>query len=214
VNTDPNAVRDLFASHYFIFAFLASLGTLQIAVSNSGIRGLWLTPHRGMTRWLGVALIITGIVIFFLQPMWVEGPWAAGSVEADSITREIGTASWSELAGARNVNDIHGGLDGNKQAKWFPLAAILAFAVSALIGTVNVKTLRNLELSSPSDSPTAAATPATDDGLAGLTNRPYLANLLISFRNFKADIPKVWRTGLDSADRWSLFKMIFGRNSN
>jgi len=214
VNTDPIAVRDLFASHYFVFAFLASLGTLQIAVSNSGMRGLWLTPHRGMTRWLGVALIVTGIVIFFVQPMWVDGPWAAGSVQADSITREIGTSSWSELAGARNVNDIHGGLDGNKQAKWFPLAAILAFVISALIGTVNVKTLRKLESSSSSDSPTDTATNAIDDGLGGLANRSYFENLPVSFRNFKSDIPKVWRTGLDSADRWSLFKMIFGRSSN
>jgi hypothetical protein len=211
VNTDPNTVRDLFASHYFVFAFLASLGTLQIAVSNSGIRGLWLTPHREMTRWLGVALIVTGIVVFFLQPMWVEGPWAAGSVQADSVTREIGIASWGELAGARNVNDIHGGLDGNKQAMWFPLGAILAFVVSALIGAVNVKTLRSLESSDENDSPTAAQ---TDDGLAGLVNRSIFANLPASFRNFKSDIAGVWRSGIESADHWSLFKMIFGRSSS
>jgi hypothetical protein len=211
VNTDPNAVRDLFASHYFIFAFLASLGTLQIAVSNSGIRGLWLTPHRGMTRWLGVVLNITGIAIFFLQPMWVEGPWASGSVQADSVTREIGTASWSELAGARNVNDIHGGLDGNKQAKWFPLASALAFAVAALIGAVNVKALGSLETSSTGSS---QKNTETEDGLGGLVNHSIFVNLPVSFRNFKSDIPNVWRNGLESADRWSLIKMIFGRSSN
>ncbi|MBN4064742.1 hypothetical protein JYU04_03295, partial [Dehalococcoides mccartyi] len=83
MDTDLYTVRGLFAGHYFLFAFLASLGTLQIATANSGTRGLWLIPHAGVTRILGIALILIGIAIFFTQPMWVEGPWAAGSVEAD-----------------------------------------------------------------------------------------------------------------------------------
>ena len=69
MNTDPMVVRDLFAGHYFLFAFLANLGTLQIAVSNAGTRGLWLTPHAAMTRLLGITLILTAIAVFFLQPL-------------------------------------------------------------------------------------------------------------------------------------------------
>jgi hypothetical protein len=202
----------MFASHYFLFAFLASLGTLQIAVANSGIRGLWLTPHRQVTRWLGVTLILTGIVLFFVQPMWIEGPWAAGSVEADSVTREIGTASWDELPSARNVNDIHGGLDGTKQAIWFPLAAILAFIVSAIAGSVSLKILKAGENSLVAGSRSTPNNEETD-GLAGLVDRSYFANLPISFNSFRADIGKVWRSGIRSSDRWSFIRMISGRSS-
>jgi len=209
VSTDPETVRDVFASHYFLFAFLASLGTLQIAVANSGTRGLWLTPRRLVNRWLGVALILAGIGLFFLMPLWIEGPWADGSVQADSITREWGQARWGELAGARNVNDIHGGLDGTKQAIWFPLAAILAFAVSAVIGALNIKILNRGELAASEASSTA-----NDGGLAGLEKHSYFATIPVSLRNFWAEIVGIWRAGLQSADRWSLFKMIFGRSSN
>lgn len=203
MNTDPMAVRDLFAGHYFLFAFLASLGALQIAVSNSGIRGLWLTPHAGMTRILGFALILTGIAVFFLQPLWVEGPWAAGSVEADSLTREWGKASWSELAGARNVNDIHGGLDGVKQTGWFGLAVILAFFVSAIVGTLSMKILSAAESGNA-----GTGTDSDTDGLEGLSNRSYLSNLPISWRNFRADIRELWRDELAKTDRWSLMRML------
>lgn len=209
MSTDFETVRDVFASHYFLFAFLASLGTLQIAVANSGTRGLWLTPRCLVTRWLGVALILTGIAIFFLQPLWIEGPWAGGSVEADSISREWGQARWGELAAARNVNDIHGGLDGTKQAIWFPLAAILAFVVSAMIGALNIMILNRGELDR---SETRSS--LNEDGLAGLEKHSYFATLPVSLRKFRADIGGVWRTGLQAADRWSLFKIIFDRSSN
>lgn len=210
MNTDPSVVRDLFVSHYFIFAFLASLGTLQIAVANAGTRGLWLTPHGGMTRWLGVVLILTGIAIFFLQPLWVEGPWAAGSVEADSLTRGWGKASWEELAGARNVNDIHGGLDGVKQAMWFPLAAILAFLVSALVGSLSIRVISAAENAGGTKSDLSGE----EDGLAGLANRSYFSNLPRSYRNFSSDISDTWRNGVAKADRWSLMKMLFGKGDS
>ena len=208
MTTDPVAVRDVFASHYFLFAFLASLGTLQISATISGARGLWLTPHRMATRWLGIVFIITGILVFFGQPLWIDGPWAAGSVEADSATRGWGQANWDELAGARNVNDIHGGLDGSTQATWFPLAAILAFATSAVLGFVN------LRVSKSGDSTSAGPQAMSDQpgGLAGLAERSFFANLPISWRTFRSEIAGVWTGGLDSADRWSVFRSIFGRS--
>ena len=209
MSTDLETVRDVFASHYFLFAFLASLGTLQIAVANSGTRGLWITPRRLVTRWLGIALILSGIALFFLMPLWIEGPWADGSVEADSISREWGQARWGELAGARNVNDIHGGLDGTRQAIWFPLAAILAFAVSAVIGTLNIRILNRNNVSASGAKP-----PRSEDGLAGLENHSYFTTLPVSLRKFRTDIGGVWRSGLQAADRWSLIKVIFGRSSN
>jgi len=209
VNTDPEIVRDVFASHYFFFAFMASLGTLQIATSNSVIRGLWLIPHRRLTRWLGVALILAGIAVFFAQPLWIEGPWAAGSVEADSVSREWGQADWGDLGGARNVNDIDGGLDGTKQAIWFPLAAILAFAVSAVVGTLSVKILMK---DAASDATAKDNDLEITGGLAGMVLRSYFANLPDSLRSLRSEIVDDWRTGLHAADKWSLFRMIFGRS--
>ncbi len=208
MNTDPMVVRDVFASHYFLLAFLASLGTMQVAVTISGARGLWLTPYRAMTRWLGIVLIVTGFLIFFAQPLWIEGPWAAGSVEADSVSREWGQADWADLAGARNVNDIHGGLDGTRQAIWFPLAAVLAFATSALAGALNLRVFKRAE--DPAGRPGKDDSDA--DGLAGLADRSYFSNLPVSWRKFRSEVADVWRTGLASADRWSVFKVILGRS--
>lgn len=208
MNADPATVRDMFTGQYFLFAFLLSLGTLQIAVTISGIRGLWLTPHPTVTRWLGIALIVTGIVIFFAQPMWVEGPWAAGTVEADSVSREMGLADWNELAGARNVNDIHGGLDGVDQAAKFPIAAALAIIVSAVVGALNVRIL----MSGRNAGDSAGTGNAVLDGLGGMMYRSYFSNLAPSWRLFRAEITEVWRTGIASADRWSVIKIIFGKS--
>lgn len=208
--TDPTVVRDAFASHYFLFAFLASLGTLQIAVTISGARGLWLTPHPVVTKWLGIALIVAGVLVFFAMPLWIEGPWEAGSVEADSVTREWGQANWDELAGARNVNDIHGGLDGTKQAIWFPLAAILAFFSSAIVGSLTVRILNTADADSAEESHLSSE----DDGVAGLVERDYFANLPISWRKFRADIKGVWDTTMSATDKWSVFKVLFGKSES
>ena len=198
-------MRNLFESHYFLFAFLSSLGTLQIAATSSGIRGLWLMPYRRATRWLGFVCIITGVLVFFGQPLFIDGPWAAGSVQADSTTREWGTASWDELAGARNVNDIDGGLDGVVQAIWFSLAAISAFAVSVVFGALSVK----------ADTKESRFEGKLDDidGLTGLLHRSYFSNLPISIRNFRLESRKFWRDRVRSADRWSLIKIISGSST-
>ena len=206
MSVNPSDVRNLFESHYFLFAFLSSLGTLQIAVTSSGIRGLWLTPYRRVTRWLGFVCIITGVLVFFGQPLFIDGPWAAGSVQADSTMREWGTASWDELAGARNVNDIDGGLDGVVQAIWFSLAAISAFAVSVVFGALSVKAnTKELRVDGKLDDDI--------DGLTGLVHRSYFYNLPISIRNFRLESRKFWRDGVRSADRWSLIKIISGSST-
>jgi hypothetical protein len=205
LSVNPSDVRNLFESHYFLFAFLSSLGTLQIAVTSSGIRGLWLTPYRRVTRWLGFVCIITGVLVFFGQPLFIDGPWAAGSVQAESTTREWGAASWDELAGARNVNDIHGGLDGVVQAICFSLAAISAFAVSVVFGALSVK----------ADTKKSRFDGKLDDidGLTGLLHRSYFSNLPISIRNFRLESRKFWRDRVRSADRWSLIKIISGSST-
>ena len=204
MNIYLSEVRDLFTAHYFFFAFLTSLGTIQISTANSGLRGLWLTPSFGVTRLVGVNLIITGVVIFFTQPLWVDGPWAVGSVDSDSATRAWGKVGWSELAAARNVNDIHGGLDGIKQAIWFSLAALSAFGVSVIGGLITIKifSITGADLSR------ADQTVDLDDvGLEGLKRRSYFSNLPSSLTNFKSEFREVWKSGLKAADSWSVFNL-------
>jgi len=204
LNIYLSEVRDLFTAHYFFFAFLTSLGTIQITTANSGLRGLWLTPSFVVTRLVGVILITTGVVVFFTQPLWVDGPWAAGSVGADSATRAWGKVGWSELAAARNVNDIHGGLDGIKQAIWFSLAALSAFAVSVFGGMI---TMKIFSMTSTDLSRADQLIGLDDVGLEGLRRRSYFSNLPSSLTNFKSEFREVWTSGLKDADTWSVFNL-------
>ena len=134
------SAASLMVRDYLILAFLVSLGALQIAVSISGIRGLWLLPNQLLTRALGILLIGVGITTYILSPLWVEGPWAAGSVaDGTSAGREWGTATINEISAARNINDIHGGMAGTAYAIVFLLAAVLATTFAAILGTLNIR---------------------------------------------------------------------------
>ncbi len=132
----------LMVRDYLVLAFLVSLGALQIAVSISGIRGLWLTPNRVVTQSVGVLLIAVGIGFYIFSPLWVDGPWAAGSVvDGTSADRLWGTAALEEISAARNVNDVHGGMAGTAYAVFFVLAAVMATIFAAVVGALNVRIL-------------------------------------------------------------------------
>ena len=66
----------LMVRDYLLLAFLVSLGSLQIAVSISGIRGLWLVPNRILTRFAGFLLIAFATSYYIFSPLWTDGPWA------------------------------------------------------------------------------------------------------------------------------------------
>lgn len=202
---DPADVQALFARHYFYFAALASLGALQIGVSIGGYTGLWLVPSRLWTRLLGVLLIVSGAALFFLMPLWVEGPWKAGSVEADSATREWGLAEWGDLGAARNVNDIDGGLSGTGQATWFPLGAAIAVALSLAIGTLNRKLF-------PTAMARASGSYDDDaDGLDATRQMGYPDALKRSWRRFKRELPEDAESELAKSDRWSITVIAWRR---
>ena len=137
------AASNLMVRDYIILAFLVSLGALQIAVSISGICGLWLIPNQLLTRILGIILIALGLALYIFSPLWLEGPWAAGSVvDGTSADRVWGTATLSEISGARNLNDIHGGMAGTAYAGFFIVSAVLATLFAAAIGTINLRLFR------------------------------------------------------------------------
>ncbi len=162
----------LMVRDYLILAFLVSLGALQIAVSISGIRGLWLLPNQLLTRALGILLIGVGITTYILSPLWVEGPWAAGSVaDGTSAGREWGTATINEVSAARNINDIHGGMAGTAYAIVFLLAAVLATTFAAILGTLNVRISNSPTLSRGSEGDQHDP-PSFRRGLGGGHNDP------------------------------------------
>ena len=219
---------------YIILAFLVSLGALQIAVSISGIRGLWLTPNHIITRALGIILIAIGLGYYIFSPLWLEGPWAAASViDGTSEDRVWGTAAFSELSAARNLNDIHGGMAGTAYAGFFVLSAVLATLFASVIGAINLWIFRpTLSRSSKGSSQNSMVSPAqrekcskpapypdTGDkeghhgmhpleGLDALKNtdalNAFTSSLLHLRRTGRDDI----RNYLRSAHRWSIPSMI------
>ena len=204
MTVDASEVHSLFSRHYFYFAALATLGSLQIAVAIGGYRGLWLTPSRTATRLVGILLVLAGIALFFLMPLWVDGPWASGSVTADSANREWGKAGWEDLGAARNMNDINGGLSGTGQATWFPLGALIAFVVSVGAGTLNRKLFRRRmnARSEHDDDP---------DGISLTALHSYFDALRISWRRFRAELRSEASEELARSDRWSLSVALWRR---
>lgn len=185
-----------------------SIGALQIAVSVGGHRGWWLLPGKMLTRSAGVVLIITGVVLFLLQPLWLEGPWAAGSVGSDSSAREWGRADWGDLGAARNINDIDGGLAGAGQATWFPLSAIVAGLLSLAAATVNRRFFPDRMRTE-----SAGAGAGDGDGLSTLDAASYPTALRVSWSALRRDLKRDAAALLDSSPRWSFSAFIWRRVS-
>lgn len=195
----------LMVRDYLILAFLISLGALQVAVTISGIRGLWLTPSREMTRYLGIVVMLVGIAYYIFSPLWIEGPWAAGSViDGTSEDRQWGTADFSEISGVRNLNDIHGGMAGTAYAIYFVLSAVLATLFAAIIGAINFRLFRSKTPGAPEEN----GDEATLDGLDALKNSDAFATLTRSLKELRNDGPEDVREAMRSAHRWSIPSMI------
>lgn len=172
--------------HYLLLAFLAGLGTIQITASLGGYRGLWLVPHRMVTRYLGVALLLSGFALFLLLPLWTNGPWKHGSVRPNSAARDWGRAGWSDLPRANNVNDINGGLSGMQQAIWFPSGVAAAFVVSLIAGSVSAR------LDGGSGEGSEDSGLEDEDGLGLMKRFGYLGALRRSWPTFRANWSSDW----------------------
>ena len=195
----------LMVRDYLVLAFLVSLGALQIAVSISGIRGLWLTPNRVVTQSVGVLLIAVGIGFYIFSPLWVDGPWAAGSVvDGTSADRLWGTAALEEISAARNVNDVHGGMAGTAYAVFFVLAAVMATIFAAVVGALNVRILN------PSSSRRGLGGGSNDTpgGLDTLKQTDVISTLFASLRALlrtgRADVNEY----MLAAHRWSIPSIV------
>ena len=134
----------LFVLHYALTAFVASLGVVQIAAASSGLRALWFFANRRAVCALGVLLVLAAFAWFCLAPLWVDGPWKAGTVVPGFPVREWGRAAPGDLPSARNLSDAYGGLSGPGQGLWFPVGAAAAVAL-----TLGLSSLTNLRMRGP-----------------------------------------------------------------
>jgi len=124
--------RQVLTFDYWVMTFLLSLGLIQIAAARSSLTGLWLVARRETVRRVGWALLVAGLVFYFLAPLWQAGPW---SVASDPTAPQAWhTASAVDLTAAHNISDTSGGLSGNTQAKLLITSAAVAIFVSALLG--------------------------------------------------------------------------------
>ena len=117
-------VLAMFSWQYLLMAFLACLGIVQMAAARSGKQHLWLLRGRRRTALFGVLLVATGMLLFYLTPLLLNGPW--GPPDLVDGTPTWARASPDRLAGARNINDTDGGLSGHWQALWFAIGWIAA----------------------------------------------------------------------------------------
>ena len=111
--------------------FLMCLGVLQISVTRSGIKGLWLTKSGFVNRCLAVILIVIGPTYFFVQPIFGFDISCFGNGVIGCFSK---TLNMDEIGFARNINEFDGGIAGAQQAIWFSLAALLSICVSAVSG--------------------------------------------------------------------------------
>lgn len=148
-----NEARELFSGHYLLLAYLASLGVIQLAASRASLRGLSLVGRRRATGWLGAGLVVTGVVLYYLMPLWVAGPWGTDGPAVPD--RPWTVAELDELSAARNVNDTRGGLSGNTQAILLTGGFLAAFATTAAAGAL--VTRRSREESEPRNAPSGIA---------------------------------------------------------
>lgn len=174
----------LFVRDYLLFAFLGALGAIQLGAARGRLRGLLLVPGARTSGVLGITLLLAGAGYFFLSPLWIEGPWAAefGGIppgESERRISEWGTASWDNLARARIVNDIHGGLHGSAQALLFALAAAVALLVNLFLATVRVRLGSTASRRRPRVSP--------ETGMDMLSSTDYLTALSASLRYWLAN---------------------------
>ena len=56
-----------FALDFFVFAFIASLGVLQMVASYTALRGLLFIRVRSLAFFLGLATTVLGFLWFFLS---------------------------------------------------------------------------------------------------------------------------------------------------
>ncbi len=183
---------------YVVLSVLVNLGFLQIAASISGLQGLWLVPNQSAVRILGLALIVAGVSWYLLSPLWVEGPWAAGTViDGTSEHRGYGTARMTELSGARNLNDIHGGMAGTAYAGYFFASAVMAYIATAFVGLVIMRFVGD-----------ATRRSNAADGLEALRSTDAFAGLVVSLRSLRAEGVEEFRTAFDRAPNWSLPSLV------
>ena len=121
--------------------------------------------------------------------------------------------------GARNLNDIHGGMAGTAYAVYFVFSAVLATFFAAIIGTINIRlspspsrnegdAVTSSPLSKGRYRGVSQRMPEPTDGLDSLTNSDAFTTLSISLRELRDTGREDVRNEMRAAHRWSIPSMI------
>lgn len=190
--------------HYLLLVFLLSLGALQVSASIGGLRGLWLLPRKRWNVALAIALGVMGVAIFVLLPILTDGPWATGTVvDGTSEGRLWGRASLEDLSRARNLNDIHGGLNGGDYGAWFPLTALAAVGFSVVVGALRMRV--------NSESGPASGDDQECEGFGALENMDWFSAARISWRKLRLTVWRDLLLLLRETPGWTIPKLIARR---
>lgn len=200
---DFEVAQAVMTRHYLLLVFLLSLGSLQFGASIGGLRGLWLLPDKRWNMVLACALGLAGLTIFTVLPLWTDGPWAAGSVvEGTSGSRSWGTAAFEDITRSRNLNDIHGGLNGGDYGAWFPLTALAAVGFSVVVAAVRIRI---------AGRPVAAGDRDEVDGFGALSEMDWFESARISWGKLRTSIWNDLISLLSAAPSWTLPKLLARR---
>lgn len=200
---DFEVAQAVMTRHYLLLVFLLSLGSLQVGASIGGVRGLWLLSDKRWNIALGIALGLAGLVIFTVLPLWTDGPWEAGSVvDGTSESRSWGTAAFEDLTRSRNLNDIHGGLNGGDYGAWFPLTALAAVGFSVVVAAIRLRV---------AGSASVARYRMDLDGFDALSQMDWFAALRVSRRRLRRTLWIDLVVVLMGASKWTLPKLLTRR---
>ena len=200
---DFEVAQAVMTRHYLVLVFLLSLGSLQFGASVGGLRGLWLLPDKRSNMVLAVTLGVAGITLFTFLPLWTDGPWADGSVvDGTSESRKWGTATFEDVTKSRNLNDIHGGLNGGDYGAWFPLTALAAVGFSVVIAAARMRFVSRSDAEDDSEQ---------SDGFGALSRMDWFSALRTSWSKLRKTVWGDLALLLRESPDWSLPKIVARR---
>ena len=110
-----------------LMVVMMGIGILQLVSYTYRIQNLWLTSNSLFNLYVGIILLISAPVFFFLLPMIY-------------IDEKI---SLLEFFSLRNINDIDGGIAGFQQSIYFCLSLLISLLLCKLSGFFIAKRFLN-----------------------------------------------------------------------
>ena len=113
-----------------------------------------------------------------------------------------GTAAFEDVTKSRNLNDIHGGLNGGDYGAWFPLTALAAVGFSVVIAAVRMRFVTRSDTGDDSEQ---------SDGFGSLSRMDWFSALRTSWSKLRKTVWGDLALLLRESPDWSLPKIVARR---